>query len=86
ESNSSAFSTATIHNTITKDGITSMNHLGELLIPANSKVSLSPLAIHMMLMGPKQSLELGDSAEIELVTNDGRKYRQTVSVKPQFSN
>ncbi|MBL4672374.1 MAG: SCO family protein, partial [Arenicella sp.] len=27
ESNSSAFSTATIHNTITKDGVTSMNHL-----------------------------------------------------------
>jgi copper(I)-binding protein len=86
ESNSSAFSMAMIHNTVIKDGVSSMNHLDELLIPANSKVSLSPMATHMMLMGPKQPLELGDSAEIELVTKDGRKYQQAVSVKPQFSN
>jgi protein SCO1/2 len=86
ESNSSAFSMAMIHNTVIKDGVSSMNHLDELLIPANSKVSLSPMATHMMLMGPKQPLELGDSAEIELVTKDGRKYQQAVSVKPQISN
>jgi protein SCO1/2 len=86
ESNSPAFSMAMIHNTVIKDGLSSMNHLDELLIPANSKVSLSPMAAHMMLMGPKQSLKLGDSAEIELVSNDGRKYQITVSVKPQFNN
>jgi len=85
ESNSSAFSMAMIHTTEIKDGVASMNHLDELLIPANSKVSLSPLATHMMLMGPKQMLELGDSAEIELTTNDGRKYQHTMSVRPQFS-
>jgi protein SCO1/2 len=86
DSKSSAFSMAMIHNTAIKDGISSMNHVNELLVPANSKVSLSPLAMHMMLMGPKQALKLGDSAEIELITNDGRKYQQTVSVKPQTGN
>ncbi|MFT4634301.1 MAG: protein SCO1/2 [Chitinophagales bacterium] len=85
-SGSSAFSMAMIHNTVIEDGVASMNHLDQLLIPAMGKISLSPLGTHMMLMGPKQELGLGDSAEIELVAKDGRKFLHTVTVKPQVSN
>lgn len=85
-SSSPAFSMTMIHSTVVEDGIASMNHLDQLRIPANGKVSLAPLATHMMLMGPKQVLGLGDSVEIELVSKDGRRYQQTVTVKPQISN
>jgi protein SCO1/2 len=86
KSSSTAFSTAMIHNTVIEDGVASMNHLDELIIPANGKVSLAPLATHMMLMGPKQELGLGDTVEIELVTKDGRKFQKIVTVRPQLSN
>jgi protein SCO1/2 len=85
-SSSSAFSMTMIHSTVVEDGIASMNHLDELLVPANGKVSLAPMATHMMMIGPKRELSLGDSTEIELVAKDGRKYQQTVTVKPQISN
>jgi len=83
ESNSSKFAMTMIHTTEFEDGVASMEHLDELRIPANSKVSLSPLGIHIMLMRPSQELALGDIAEITLVDQDGVNYSHTVTVKQQ---
>ena len=83
QSSSSAFATTMIHTTSFEDGISSMHHLDELIVPARGKVSLAPLGIHMMLMGPKNSLDLGDSAEIQLIDNNGVSYSHTVTVKQQ---
>ena len=83
QSSSSAFAATMIHTTSFEDGISSMHHLDELIVPARGKVRLAPLGIHMMLMGPKNSLNLGDSAEIQLIDNNGVRYSHTVTVKQQ---
>jgi len=83
KSSSPSFEVTMIHTSTVKDGVAGMRHLEELTIPAKSKVSLAPLGIHMMLMGPKQGLNLNDNAEISLVAKDGSIYRHTVTVKPQ---
>lgn len=82
-SDSEAFEVTMIHNTIVEDGIASMQHMDSLLIPANGKVTLEPLGMHMMLIQPKQELKLGDQAEIILIDQDGQQYAQTISVRPQ---
>jgi len=83
QSNSTAFEMTMIHTTVVENGLTSMKHMKELTIPANGTVTLAPLGIHMMLMGPKQPLVLGDSAQINLVDKNGLRYSQTVTVQEQ---
>ena len=83
KSRSPAFGQTMIHTTMIEDGIASMEHLEQLLVPAHGKVSLAPLGKHMMLMTPTQSLNLGDSANITLISQDGTEYIHTVPVKPQ---
>ncbi len=85
-SSSTAFEMTMIHTTLVEDGIASMEHLEQLLVPANGRVSLAPLGIHMMLMHPKQELALGDSTEITLSSLDGAEYKHVISVKPQADN
>lgn len=80
---SPSFEMTMIHSTLIEGGIASMEHMDKLIIPAQSKVSLAPLGIHMMLMRPTEPLNLGDSAEITLVTQDGTEYQHLVTVKAQ---
>jgi protein SCO1/2 len=82
-SDSPEFGMTMIHTTLVNDGVASMDHLDQLRVPANGKVSFAPLGLHLMLMHPKQELKLGDSAQITLIAQDGSKYTQTISVTPQ---
>jgi len=79
---SSAFGEVMIHSTdINSDGVASMNHLDSLRIPANSRVALSPLATHIMLMQPKKPLSEGETTDITLITGDQTPYTFSVTVK-----
>lgn len=83
KSSSSAFDMTMIHTTLIEDGVASMEHLDQLVVPANGRVKLAPLGVHMMLMRPTQGLGLGDNAEITLMTESGEKYTHTITVKAQ---
>lgn len=80
---SNAFAHAMIHGTSMNDGVASMHHLDELNLPANSKVVLAPLDLHVMLMQPERPLSKGESAEISLTGTDGKIYTFEVEVREQ---
>ncbi len=83
QSDSEAFEVSMIHNTVVEDGIASMQHMDSLLVPANGVVTLKPFGVHMMLIQPKRELALGDQAEIILIDQDGQRYVQNISVRPE---
>lgn len=78
---SPAFEVAMIHETVIEEEIASMRHLESLTIPAGKNVVLTPMGTHMMLMGPKAALNEGDSAEIGLTDQNGKRYSAIIEVK-----
>lgn len=81
DSSSTLFSTTMIHDTVIDNGIVSMTHLDELVVPAKGKVSLTPSAKHMMLMGANTTLKEGDSVDLNFETQDGSHYQFNVDIK-----
>ncbi len=83
DSDSDSFGMTMIHDTVIEDGVAKMLHLDSLTIPANSSVSLKPMAKHMMLMQAEDSLEIGDTIDITLVSESGETFDYSIEVKPQ---
>lgn len=82
-SRSPQFDNTMIHDTVHNDGVASMQHRSELIIPANGRVSLKPLSTHMMLMQPVQALPAGSMVNIELIASDGRTFSYQIEVRQQ---
>ena len=49
-----------IHSTIQNNGVAKMVHAENLVIPAKGSVVLEPGGSHLMLMGPRRSIQEGD--------------------------
>ncbi len=81
DSDSPAFEMTMVHETVIENEVASMRHLDTLTIPAGETVSFAPLGTHMMLIGPKKPLTLGDTAELTLIDQNGNRYTQVVSVR-----
>lgn len=64
---SPAFESIMFHRTVIKDGVASMRHADQIVIPAHSRFDFAPGAYHMMLMGGKQPLKAGDIISITLL-------------------
>lgn len=63
-------------------GVMSMKSLpGGVVIPAGGKVDLAPAGIHIMLVGLKQKLELGQKAPLTLVFKDGARLQIQLPVQ-----
>lgn len=55
-----------IHQTTTKDGVSSMAPTGPLEIPAHGKVELKPGGTHAMMMGMTVEMKAGDRFFVDL--------------------
>lgn len=78
------FENAMIHKTSIKDGMASMDHMSGLTIPANSTIQLTPMGMHLMLMGAKKPLAKGNLATVILKTSEGQEIIQKIQVKPRI--
>ena len=59
--------TAEIHNSVLDDkGVMTMSLVDSVVIPAGQSVSLKPHGLHIMLMGMKQTLNIGDTIPLIL--------------------
>lgn len=81
DSDSPAFRMTMVHETAIENDVASMRHLPSLTIPAGETISLAPLGTHMMLMGAKKPLSLGDTAELTLIDQRGERHTKTVEVR-----
>ena len=82
------FDNAMIHQTVVTDGTASMQHLDGLLVPAKGRVSLEPLATHLMLIEPERDLQIGELITVSLSTVAGDTYQFELEVRhnPSESN
>lgn len=68
---SNDFASAEIHQTSIEDGISRMERLSAASIDANSGLSFSPGAIHIMLLDPRRALLPGSTVQLELRFDNG---------------
>ena len=76
---SAAFEKVEVHEMAMVDGLMTMRELTNLVIPANGQVQFQPGGMHLMLMGPRQNLAMGQQVDMTLTFKSGVK--QTVTVK-----
>jgi periplasmic copper chaperone A len=58
---------AMLHKSEDKDGVMKMEMLDQLDIPAGTTIDIFPGEMHIMLLGLKSQLKLGDHVPLELV-------------------
>ncbi len=72
-----------LHNSfIDENGISRMTSLGKIVVPAKSKIELSPGALHIMIFDLKKSLNIGDKFDISIkIENDDKPIIIETNVK-----
>ena len=55
-----------LHRSEMKDGVMTMNPVEYIEVPANGSVELKPGGLHIMLIGIKEELEIGDQVKLVL--------------------
>ncbi|KOR31138.1 hypothetical protein TI04_02420 [Achromatium sp. WMS2] len=65
-----------LHTHIMEDGMMKMRAIPKITVPANGQVALQPGGLHVMLIGLKAPLALGEKVAVTLVYADGSQ--QTV--------
>lgn len=70
-----------MHTHIHKDGLMQMREVEKIDIPANGQTALAPGGFHIMLIGLKKPLELGQMVEITVNFDDGSSEKTTAEVK-----
>lgn len=80
---SPAFESVMIHDTVINDGVASMRHRPIVVVPAGGTLELAPMATHMMLINPKQNYAVGSRIEISLQLAGGAELKQEIVVRKQ---
>ncbi len=79
---SSKFFTAVeMHETVENSGMMSMQALTSLTVAAGTKRELKPGGIHLMMMQPTQTLELGSLVAITLLFDNGDTQTLQMTVR-----
>jgi hypothetical protein len=68
---STIFKSVMLHQTVSKGGMTHMNHSTRIEIKAGSTLQFIPGGYHLMLMSPKKTLQQGDQVEVLLEFQGG---------------
>lgn len=72
--------TIELHTHIMEDGIMKMREVEAFEIEAGGEHVLEPMGDHIMLIGLKQPLKEGESFDITLETEDGKRMNVDVSI------
>lgn len=75
------FTTVEIHESITRDGRTQMQHHPSITIDANSSVKFEPNGKHLMLIEPRHRMQLGTSSILVFKLDNGQEINISVDVK-----
>lgn len=76
---SEAFNSSSIHKTQVVDGKSQMRHIDKLDIPPGNSVQFEPGGLHIMLMGPKKSLVVGESLPLTLTFENGKGEQDSLT-------
>lgn len=70
-----------IHETVVTDGVASMEHRPELVIPAGGQLVLEPGGAHLMFMQPSAVPGEGETVPVTLRMGDGRSLEIDFAVR-----
>jgi copper(I)-binding protein len=70
-----------LHQTVVQDNVMSMSPVDGLDVPSRGQVELKPGGYHIMLVGLKQDLKLGDMVKLTLVFEKAGKINIEAEVK-----
>jgi copper(I)-binding protein len=70
-----------IHQTILKDNVMSMSPVDAIEVPAKGQVELKPGGYHIMLIGLKQDLKIGDQIQLTLIFEKAGRINVDFDVK-----
>ena len=62
-----------LHRSVIKDGVSTMQAIGEVKVPANGRVEFAPTGLHLMLIGPRRPQALDDHVHIVLRLSSGEE-------------
>lgn len=72
---------AEIHESATKNGVTSMNAVREVPLEPGKSVQFAPGGYHVMLFGIGEALKAGGTAELTMTLDDGDKVSVSAKVE-----
>ena len=72
-----------LHRSLIKDGVSSMQPVEKLAVPAHGHVELAPGGLHLMLLGPKRPQAMGDRITIVLRLDGGEAINVSAVVRPR---
>ena len=70
-----------MHLSIEKDGVSSMQWLQHIEIPAGEDIAFAPGGYHLMLFRPVKRLKQGDTVKLQFGFADGSRMQTTATVK-----
>jgi copper(I)-binding protein len=73
--------TVELHRTTMVNGMSRMSRVNAIVVPARGKVELKPGGYHVMLIGLKRALNVGDHVDVTLTFAHGGKIKVTADVK-----
>lgn len=76
---SDAYKSIEVHEMVSVEGMMEMREVTDMVIPSNGQIQFAPGGKHLMLMGPREHLTVGQEVVLTLTFKSGKK--QTVSVK-----
>ena len=81
EAQTSVATSAELHEMKMENDVMRMRPLEQLALPAGKKVNLKPGGYHLMLMGLKNQIKVGDVIPLRLMFQDKNKKQQFVDIK-----
>ena len=62
-----------LHRSVVKDGVSTMQPVEQVTVPASGRVEFAPAGLHLMLIGPKRPLAADDHVQVVLRLSDGEQ-------------
>lgn len=75
------FGEVQMHEIVTEGGMTKMQQVKQLVVPAKGQLAFAPGSTHLMLMRPKKPLKAGDAVEIVLLWSPKGKTTVKTAVR-----
>ena len=70
-----------LHRSVIKDGVSTMEAIGEVKVPANGRVEFAPTGLHLMLIGPRRPQALDGRVQIVLRLSGGEEVDVSAVVR-----
>lgn len=70
-----------LHRSTVKDGVSTMQAVEKVTVPANRRVEFAPTGLHLMLVGPKRPQAVDGHVPIVLHLGDGKRVDVSAVVR-----